>query len=84
MSISNVNEQGSEWLAAFSKRPIFFMSRKEMDACFDANGVLRKSRLKNVELREDICTLSSNNTYRRPNTTYEVYDKDKGLSLIHI
>ena len=56
MSISNVNEQGSEWLAAFSKRPIFFMSRKEMDACFDANGVLRKSRLKNVEMAKDGCT----------------------------
>ena len=84
MSISNVNEQGSEWLAAFSKRPIFFMSRKEMDACFDANGVLRKSRLKNVELREDTCTLSSNDTYRRPNTTYEVYDKDKCSAFLDL
>ncbi len=84
MSISNVNEQGSEWLAAFSKRPIFFMSRKEMDACFDANGVLRKSRLKNVELREDTCTLSSNDTYRRSNTTYEVYDKDKGSAFLDL
>ncbi len=43
MEISNVKEQNSSWLAAFSKRPIFFMSRKEMAACFDANGVLRKS-----------------------------------------
>ena len=84
MSISNVNEQGSEWLAAFSKRPIFFMSRKEMDACFDANGVLRKSRLKNVELREDTCTLSSNDTYRRSNTTYEVCDKDKGSAFLDL
>ncbi|MDE7176946.1 MAG: hypothetical protein K2O59_03950 [Lachnospiraceae bacterium] len=84
MSISNVNEQGSEWMAAFSKRPIFFMSRKEMDACFDANGVLRKSRLKNVELREDTCTLSSNDTYRRSNTTYEVYDKDKGSAFLDL
>ncbi|MDE6319653.1 MAG: hypothetical protein K2M22_08095, partial [Lachnospiraceae bacterium] len=70
--------------AAFSKRPIFFMSRKEMDACFDANGVLRKSRLKNVELREDTCTLSSNDTYRRSNTTYEVYDKDKGSAFLDL
>ncbi|MDE7130292.1 MAG: hypothetical protein K2O65_00635 [Lachnospiraceae bacterium] len=84
MSISNVNEQGSEWMAAFSKRPIFFMSRKEMDACFDANGVLRKSRLKNVELREDTCTLSSNDTYRRSNTTYAVYDKDKGSAFLDL
>ena len=56
MEISNVKEQNSSWLAAFSKRPIFFMSRKEMDACFDANGVLRKSRLKNVEMAKDGCT----------------------------
>ena len=84
MSISNVNEQGSEWLAAFSKRPIFFMSRKEMDACVDANGVIHKSKLKNVELREDTCTLSSNDTYRRPNTTYEVYDKDKGSAFLDL
>ncbi len=33
MEISNVKEQNSSWLAAFSKRPIFFMSRKEMAAC---------------------------------------------------
>ena len=56
MEISNVKEQNSSWLAAFSKRPIFFMSRKEMDACFDANGVLRKSRLRNVEMAKDGCT----------------------------
>lgn len=56
MEISNVKEQNSSWLAAFSKRPIFFMSRKEMAACFDANRVLRKSRLKNVEMAKDGCT----------------------------
>ena len=84
MGVSSVNEAGSTWGAAFRNKPIFFMSRKEMDACFDANGVLRKSRLKNVELREDICTLSSNNTYRRPNTTYEVYDKDKGSAFLDL
>lgn len=84
MEINAVNEQSAEWLAAFSKRPVFFMSRKEMDACFDANGVLRKSKLKNVELREDTCTLSSNDTYRRSNTTYEVYDKDKGSAFLDL
>lgn len=84
MGINAVNDQSSEWGAAFSKRPIFFMSRKEMDACFDANGVLHKSKLKNVELREDTCTLSSNDTYRRSNTTYEVYDKDKGSAFLDL
>ena len=84
MEISNVKEQGSTWGAAFRKRPIFFMSRKEMDACFDANGVIHKSKLKNVELREDTCTLSSNNMFRRLNTTYEVYDKDKGSAFLDL
>ena len=72
MGVSSVNEAGSTWGAAFRNKPIFFMSRKEMDACVDANGVIHKSRLKNVELREDTCTLSSNDTFRRPNTTYDV------------
>ena len=31
-----------------------------------------------MELREDTCTLGSNNTYRRPHTTYEAYDTGKG------
>lgn len=56
MGVSSVNEAGSTWGAAFRNKPIFFMSRKEMDACFDANGVLRKSRLKNVEMAKDGCT----------------------------
>ena len=84
MEINTANNTGSEWGAAFSKRPIFFMSRKEMDACVDANGILRKNRIKNVELREDTCTLSSNNTFRRPNATYEVYDKDKGSTFLDL
>ena len=84
MGVSSVNEAGSTWGAAFRNKPIFFMSRKEMDACVDANGVIHKSRLKNVELREDTCTLSSNNTFRRPNTTYEIYDKDKGNAFLDL
>ncbi len=84
MGVNAVNDAGSKWGAAFSKRPIFFMSRKEMEACVDANGVIHKSRLKNVELREDTCTLSSNDTYRRPNTTYEVCDKDKGSAFLDL
>ena len=84
MEISNVKEQGSTWGAAFRNKPIFFMSRKEMDACVDANGIIHKSKLKNVELREDTCTLSSNDTFRRPNTTYEVYDRDKGSAFLDL
>ncbi len=84
MGVSSVNEAGSTWGAAFRNKPIFFMSRKEMDACVDANGVIHKSRLKNVELREDTCTLSSNDTFRRPNTTYEVCDKDKGSAFLDL
>ena len=84
MGVSSVNEAGSTWGAAFRNKPIFFMSRKEMDACVDANGVIHNSRLKNVELREDTCTLSSNDTFRRPNTTYEVCDKDKGSAFLDL
>lgn len=72
MEICNVNEQNSSWGAAFRNKPIFFMSVKETEAYFD--GKLRK----NMELREDTCTLGSNNTYRRPHTTYEAYDTGKG------
>lgn len=84
MEINTANNTGSEWGAAFRKRPIFFMSRKEMAACVDANGVIHKSKLKNVELREDTCTLSSNNTYRRQHTTYEVPDKDRGSAFLDL
>lgn len=78
MEISSVKEQGSIWGAAFRKKPIFFMSRKETEAFFD--GKLRK----NMELREDTCTLSNNNTFRRPNTTYEVYDTEKGSVFLDL
>ena len=37
-----------------------------------------------MELREDTCTLSSNNTYRRQHTTYEVSDKDKGSTFLDL
>lgn len=84
MGVSTVNDTDSTWGAAFRNKPIFFMSRKEMDACVDANGIIHKSKLKNVELREDTCTLSSNDTFRRPNTTYEVYDKDKGSAFLDL
>ena len=52
------------------------MSVKETEAFFD--GKLRM----NMELREDTCTLGSNDTYRRQHTTYEVYDKDRGSAFL--
>ena len=76
MGINNVNEQSSAWGAAFRKKPVFFMTVKETEAFFD--GKLHR----NMELREDTCTLGSNDTYRRQNTTYEVYDKDKGSAFL--
>ncbi len=84
MGVNAVNDAGAEWGAAFRNKPIFFMSRKEMDACVDANGIIHKSKLKNVELREDTCTLSSNDTFRRPNTTYEVCDTEKGSAFLDL
>ncbi|MCM1499095.1 MAG: hypothetical protein NC124_11585 [Clostridium sp.] len=38
----------------------------------------------NMELQEDTCTLSSNDTYRRAHTTYEVSDKDKGSVFLDL
>lgn len=37
-----------------------------------------------MELREDTCTLSSNNSYRRQHTTYEVSDRDKGSAFLNL
>ena len=76
MGINHINEQSSEWGAAFRKKPVYFMSVKETEAFFD--GKLRM----NMELREDTCTLGSNDTYRRQYTTYEVYDKDRGSAFL--
>ncbi len=76
MGINHINEQSSEWGAAFRKKPVYFMSVKETEAFFD--GKLRR----NMELREDTCTLGSNDTYRRQHTTYEVYDKDRGSAFL--
>ncbi len=78
MGINNVNEQSSAWGAAFRNKPIFFMTGKETEAFFD--GKLRR----NMELREDTCTLGSNNIYRRQHTTYEVSDGDKGSAFLDL
>ncbi len=62
MGVNSVNDAGSAYGAAFRNKPIFFMTGKETEAFFD--GKMRR----NMELREDTCTLSSNDTYRRPNS----------------
>ncbi len=78
MEINSVNDAGSTWGAAFRNKPIFFMSAKETEAFFD--GKLRKD----MELREDTYTIGSNNTFRRPHTTYEVYDMEKGSAFLDL
>ena len=78
MGISSVNDQSSAWGAAFREKPIFFMTGKETEAFFD--GKLKK----NMVLQEDTCTLSSNDTYRRQHTTYEVSDQDKGSTFLDL
>ena len=50
MGITNVNEQGSAYGAAFRNKPVYFMTGKETEAFFD--GKMRR----NMELREDTCT----------------------------
>ena len=78
MAITNVNDQNSAWGAAFRNKPVFFMTGKETEAFF--TGKMRR----NMELQEDTCTLSSNDTYRRQHTTYEVSDKDKGSAFLDL
>lgn len=78
MGVNSVNDAGSAYGAAFRNKPIFFMTGKETEAFFD--GKMRR----NMELREDTCTLSSNNTYRRQHTTYEVSDQDKGSAFLDL
>lgn len=78
MGITNVNDQTSAYGAAFRDKPIFLMSVKETEAFF--NGKMRR----NMELWEDTCTLSSNHTYRRQHTVYEVSDRDKGSAFLDL
>ena len=74
MGVNSVNDAGSAYGAAFRNKPVYFMTGKETEAFFD--GRLRR----NMELREDTCTLSSNNTYRRQHTTYEAFAGHKDIS----
>lgn len=78
MGIGNVNDQSSAWGAAFRDKPIYLMSIEESRAFFE--GKMHR----NMELQEDTCTLSNNNTYRRQHTTYEVSDKDKGSAFLDL
>ena len=65
MGITNVNEQGSAYGAAFRNKPVYFMTGKETEAFFD--GKMRR----NMELREDTCTLGSNNTFLHQKERYD-------------
>ena len=70
------NTYSSQWGAAFREKPIFLMTVKQGRAFFE--GKIRE----NMVLREDTCTLGSNNTYRNQYTTYEVPDQDKGSAFL--
>ena len=70
------NTYSSQWGAAFREKPIFLMTVKQGRAFFE--GKIRE----NMVLREDTCTLGSNNTYRNQHTTYEVPDQDKGSAFL--
>ena len=78
MGVNSVNDAGSAYGAAYRDKPIYLMTIKESSAFFE--GKIRK----NMVLQEDTCTLSSNNTYRRQHTTYEVSDKDKGSAFLDL
>lgn len=76
MEINTTNSQASAWGAAFRQKPVFFMTGKETVAFFE--GKIKR----NMVMQEDTCTLSSNDTYRKQHTTYEVSDKDKGSAFL--
>ena len=63
---------GSDWGAAFRQKPVFLMTGKETKAYFE--GKIKR----NMTLQEDTCTLSTNDSYRNRNTTYEMPNSEKG------
>ena len=62
---------GSGWGAAFRNKPIMLKTNKEVSAFLE--GKIKK----NMVMQEDTCTLSTNDSYRNRNTTYEIPDSEK-------
>lgn len=67
---------GSDWGAAFRNKPIMLKTNKEVSAFLE--GKIRK----NMIMQEDTCTLSTNDSYRNQNTTYEIPNSEKGSAFL--
>lgn len=67
---------GSGWGAAFRNKPIMLKTNKEVSAFLE--GKIKK----NMVMQEDTCTLSTNDSYRNRNTTYEIPNSEKGSAFL--
>lgn len=76
IGIDNSDIQGSAWGAAFRDKPIMLKTNAEVSA------FLEGKMTKNMVLNEDTCTLSTNNSYRNRNTTYEIPNSEKGSTFL--
>ena len=72
IGIDNNDIQGLAWGAAYRNKPIMMKTTAEVAAFLE--GKMKK----NMVLNEDTLTLSTNNSYRNKNTTYEVANGEKG------
>ncbi len=67
---------GSDWGAAFRNKPILLKTNQEVSAFLE--GKIKK----NMVMQEDTCTLSTNDSYRNRNTTYEIPNSEKGSTFL--
>lgn len=73
--LDTTTTQNSKYGAAFRKKPIMLKTHAEVSAFLE--GKMHK----NMVLREDNCTLSTNNSYRN-HTTYEVAGSDSKKTFL--
>ena len=78
IGIDSNDIQGSVWGAAFRNKPIMLMTVAEAKAFFEGKNI------KGSTLQEDTCTLSTNNSYRNKNTTYEIPNREKGSAFLDL
>ncbi len=76
MKVNAANSDGSSWGEAFKNKPIMLKTNKEVSAFLE--GKIQK----NMVMREDTCTLSTNDSYRNRNTTYEIPNNENGSAFL--
>ncbi len=75
IGLDATNTQNSAYGAAFRKKPVMLQTHAQVRAFLE--GKMRK----NMVLREDCCTLSTNNSYRN-RTSYEVAGNDSEKTFL--